>query len=898
MGGTFEFEGASVVFEDGDTMASALYRHGVRTFTRSLKYHRRRGLYCGTGDCPNCLITVDGIPGVRSCVTPVQAGSRVRREAGWPKTELDLLSVTDRLHALMPVGFYYKTFIRPRFAWELAERVIRRATGLGALPKPKPPPGPVGSDVDARHVRCDVLVIGAGVAGLGAALEAARAGASVVLADEGTIGAAIAPGPTLERIRTLEAAARDAGARGIELLEGHAAIGAYEGPVVALVADDALVEVHPERVIVATGATEMHVLFPGNDLPGVWLGRGAARMAGVHHVSPGDRVVVAVGTPEGLEHAGTLRGAGAEVLVLVPEALEPAVPSGVHALVGAEIVRAEGRRHVTGVVVREGARERRIPCDALVMALDLSPRDGVLRMAAAGEPFVGAGDVVMPGCSLEEAEASGRRVAGGDPDDGAANDGTRPAGVTAGAPPPGSMVCLCEDVSIDDLDRAWREGFTSSEILKRYTTATMGPCQGAMCGRHLAAFSARRAPDADRSRAGVRTASRPPARPAMLETLAASVHEVIEQRTSLHDLHLEMGATLGWSGSWTRPFTYGDAAEEYRAVRERVGMMDVGTLGKFLVAGPDASALIDAVFPCRIDDLEPGRSRYALALDEAGYVFDDGMLCAVGDGAWYVTTTSGGAARMDAHLRNWADRLDLRVHVLDQTSQLGAIVVAGPSARDLVGGLSEDDLGIDVLPTRAHREITVAGVACRALRVGFVGEVAYELHHPRSAGPTLWRALLRAGADFDLRPHGLDALEVLRLEKGHVYLGQDTLPDDTPAKLGSSWAIAMDKGRFVGQMALQRMSSLPMDRKLVGLRFDGVPGAVADLRGVPLTVDDRVVGRITSAERSPAVGADIGLGWIRAVDGEFPTSLGADGVVSASVVATPFYDPAGERLRG
>jgi sarcosine oxidase subunit alpha len=190
--GSMRFEGREVAVAEGDTVASALYRAGVRTFTRSLKYHRRRSLYCGTGECPNCLITVDGIPGVRSCVTPAREGMRVEREHGWPSAEHDLLHVTDSLHRLMPVGFYYKTLIRPRFAWPLAERVIRRATGLGRLPQDKATEPRV-----ARHLRADVLVVGAGTAGLTAALDAAADGRRVILCDEAPIGSRLAPGPTL-----------------------------------------------------------------------------------------------------------------------------------------------------------------------------------------------------------------------------------------------------------------------------------------------------------------------------------------------------------------------------------------------------------------------------------------------------------------------------------------------------------------------------------------------------------------------------------------------------------------------------------------------------------------------------------------------------------------------------
>ena len=244
-------------------------------------------------------------------------------------------------------------------------------------------------------------------------------------------------------------------------------------------------------------------------------------------------------------------------------------------------------------------------------------------------------------------------------------------------------------------------------------------------------------------------------------------------------------------------------------MRERVGVMDVGTLGRFLVAGRDAKALADAVFAGRIGDLAPGRSRYVLALDEGGYVVDDGLLCALEDGSYLLTSTSGGAERMDARLREWAERLELHVHLLDRTSELGAILVAGPRARDLLGRLAGDPIDAAALPYPGHRELTVAGVPCRAIRSGFVGELAFELHHPRSRGSELWGALLREGRALEISPFGLDALEVLRLEKGHLYLGQDTLPDDTPAKLGLGWAVDLAKPWFVGKAALERLAELP-----------------------------------------------------------------------------------------
>ena len=870
--GELGFEGHRVPLHEGDTIASALFRAGVRTFTRSLKYHRRRGLYCLTGDCPNCLVNVDDEPATRACVCEARDGQTVKRESGWPSTERDLLHVTDSLHRLMPVGFYYKAFIHPRFAWEAAEKVIRRATGVGALPtdaaaRPKP----------SRHVRVDVLVIGGGVAGLAAARAAAGQGASVLLVDEGRIGEKVAAGPTRDRILALAADLSVGG--GVALRERHTAVGIYEGPLVPVVGPNELLQVDPGRIVVATGAVEHHGVFPGNDLPGVWLGRGAARMAGVHSVPIGERVVLVAGTDEALQHAGVLRASGSQVLLVAPAELAARAPQNVPAVPDAAVVRTEGSNVLAGVVLRGPEGDRRVPSDALVLSLGLAPRDGLLRMADL-EPVFAAGDVAQPGCSIEEAESMGVRAAGGEQVEVRAGDD--PARGEAG------YVCLCEDVAVKDLEEAWTEGWTSSEILKRYTTATMGPCQGALCGRHLSCFAKDHGAAAA---AGARTTARPPARPVALQDLIGDVHESIERRTSLHERHVEIGARMDRSGAWMRPATYGDLDAEYRAVREAVGLMDVGTLGKFLIAGRDAGELVDRVFPCRTRDLQPGRSRYLLALDEAGYVMDDGLLCASDDGRWYVTSTSGGADRMEAWLRDWADRWDLHVHLANQTAMLGAILVAGPRARELLVQLTDDAIDATALPHMRHAEIHVAGIRCRAVRTGFVGEVAFELHHPRSRGPELWRALLETGADLDVRPLGLDALDILRLEKGHVYLAQDTMPDDHPVKLGMAFAVSMDKPTFIGKPALERMAGFPQERRLVGLEFDGIPQ-----RGVPLETAGTIVGRVTSCAVSPALGKAVGLGWLRAVDGRFPDSLAA-GLVTARVVPMPFYDPKGVRLR-
>lgn len=845
-------DGRRVAVEQGDTIASALYRAGVRTFSRSFKYHRPRGLTCLTGDCANCLVTVDGEPGVRACVMPARGGMKVLREGGVPSVDHDLLGVLDRLRPLLPVGFYYKALVRPRWLWPAVEPAVRRVAGRGtaslaAVPERR----------ERRNVHCDVLVVGAGVAGLAAALAAAERGERVVLCDEAGLGERLPPGAVLERVRELATAVREAG---VELLERAAATGVYEGPLVAVNAPGLLHVVHPRRVVVATGAVERYGVFPGSDLPGVWLGRGAALLAGRHGLAPGRRAVLVGESGEVDEHEAILRAAGVEVRRV------------------AGVTEARGRREVREVRLPDGER---VACDALVLSLGLRPRDGLLRQAA-GLPVAAAGDAAMPGCSLAEAEAAGRRAGLGDP---------APAYARPLPPAPASgIVCPCEDVTVDDLRRAWDEGFRSTELLKRYTTATMGPCQGCLCHDHLQTFVTERLGPEDVASAP--TTARPPARPLSLEEAASGIRRAVEGRTALHGRHVALGARTQRYGFWRRPDTYGEPAAEYWAVRRDVSVMDVGTLGKLLVAGPDALEFLERLYPCRVGDLSPGRLRYALLLGEHGYVIDDGVVCALGEGRYYLTVSSGGATWIESWLRDWADAWGLDVHVVDRTAAHGAINVCGPRAREALARLTDEPLDGERFPYLQHRELDIAGVPCRALRLGFVGELSFELHHPSSRSAELWDALLEAGQDLGARPHGLEALRLLRLEKGHVIVGQDTDLDATPAKLGMPWAARLDKEFFLGKESLERIAGLPLQRRLAALTFK----EAAPPEGAPLRAAGRHVGHLTSSAFSPVLGHGVALGWLQAVDGAFPTVVEAGGLIGR-LADGPFYDPEGLRLR-
>lgn len=856
--GTLDFEGRTIPVLHGDSVAASLYRGGVRVFTRSFKYHRRRGLYCLTGDCPNCKLCVDGEGGVRACVKAAAPGQRVRREGGWPSVDHDVFGVFDRMHRLLPVGFYYKTMLRPRWLWPLAEPFLRRlashaAVDLSVVPRRR----------EARHLQPSVAVIGGGVAGLSAALSAAEAGESVVICDEGRIAEKIAPGPDRRRVEELAALVRSS--KSITVFEDTPAIGVYEGPLVVLNEPTTLHLLHPARVVVATGAVEQHPVFPGNDLPGVWLGRGAARLAGAYKLSPGKRVVLIGSTREVSGHADVLRSIGADLTVA-----------------DAKIIEARGRTKITDVVIDRGNGSETLRCDALVIALGLVPRAD-LALQAAGLPVTLIGDAASPGIELLAAEEQGRRAGRGDP------VATEPIGDLPDAPHQG-ILCICEDVGMDELEQAWNEGFRSTEIIKRYTTATMGPCRGQLCHRPLRAFIASQS-GATGPGSGATTA-RAPTRSITLEEVSAGVWPEPHQRTALHERHLQLGATMEPAGVWQRPRHYGDSRREYWAVRRNVSLMDVGTLGKFLVAGPDSVAFLEHLYPNRIADLKPGRIRYAVLLSEHGFVVDDGVVCSQDDGQWYLTFTSSGAATVESHLKDWAEAWNHEVYIADLTAASGAINVAGPHARELLQRLSSDALDNESFPYLHHRDVTIADVPCRAMRLGFTGELSYELHHVSTESERLWNALMEAGSDLGIRPHGLDALRVLRLEKGHIIVGQDTDFDSTPMRLNMDWAIKLDKPWFVGKNAIERAKTHALNRKLVAVSFsDHAPP-----EGAPLRSSGREVGYLTSSAWSPALECGVSLGWVECVDQVFPTEVESDGCVG-TIVAHGFYDPEGERLR-
>ena len=841
----FRFGEKRIEGYEGDTVGSALYAAGLRTFSRSFKYHRTRGLLCCTGHCPNCMMTVDGVPNVRVCVEPLREGAHVNEQNVWGKLDLDVLSLTDKVGGpFTPVGFYYRTMIRPRRAWPLYEKVLRNLAGLGRVDER----GGHSRRYDVEHRRARVLVIGGSEAGRAAALAAAAEGPGVVLVDEGP--------------RELGELA------GVEVLTPARALGIWEGGLVPVDCETLLYRYRAERIIVATGALEQPIVFPGNDLVGVMLPSAVRRLIHDFSIRPGERAVVLGADELGVEVAADLREAGVAVERVVDLRETPV-----------RELEAQRRRGRVRALLVDGEE---IACDLVVASGGRQPAYSLLAQAGARVEFDSSLGVFVPTTLPPGVEAVGT-VTG---------EGLQRVDVPPKHKGRGKcFVCICEDVTTKDVTRAIAEGFDSIELAKRYTTVTMGPCQGKLCQLASIRLYAQevRAYETDLGT----TTARPPWSPVEMGLLAGR-HFEPARRTALHFRHEEAGAKMQWAGPWKRPYAYSEHPEdEVRAVHESLGVIDVSTLGKILVEGPEAATLLERLYPNRFADLRPGRIRYGVLTSDGGRIMDDGTVGRLSEELYYVTTTSTGADSVTAWFEWWNAVWGYEAEIVNVTGALAALNLAGPQAREALQRLTEDDVSDDELKYLDAKQLEVAGIPCLALRIGFVGELGYELHCPSAAAEFLWDRLVAEGA----RPFGLEPQRILRLEKGHVIVGQDTDSESNLLSAAMPWLPKMDKDDFVGMLAVEHFAEREPLERLVGFVMeDGVVPA----EGAQIVIEGYPAGRITSARRSEAVGSVIGLAWLpaeRAEDGtRFEVRVDRR-LLGGRVKSGAFYDVDGERMR-
>ena len=915
---TFVYNGKQLSGFAGDTVGSALAAAGVQTISRSFKYHRPRGLLCVAGRCPNCMVTVDGAPNVRACTTPVADGMVVGSQNAWPSVDFDAMSVLDRADRLMPVGFYYKAFHKPKPVWNLVRPILRAVGGLGKVnPNAAELPGYVH-----RSVHIDVLVIGGGHAGMSAAIAAAETGAQVVLVDEQpTLGAGQSASDTSDLIAAVR------GQSSVDVWSDSTAFGFYADNFVTVLRGQEVLRVRAGRVVLATGAHEVPFVFPGNDLPDVMLATGAMRLLRTYGVRPGGRVVIATENDSGYVFAAELQASGVDVAAVLDARTEGSPngvvsklnDTGIRLETGAVVIGATGKGAVKRITFAAGnGRSESIDCDALLMAGRLQPAAQLALQAGCttvSDPALGT---LVPTDAPDGVYLAGGLVGAPDSTDSAAQG--RQAGAAAARgerqapvawPKPGDdtaiaehessakkqFICMCEDVSTSDLGKAVTEGFADIQILKRYSTTTMGPCQGKMCLRNFATTTSKLA-DVPQETMGL-TTMRPPSITVSLGALAGPGHLPVK-RTALHHKHIEMGAQVVDAGGWQRPYSYGDAASEAQAVRERVGLIDVSTLGKLDVRGPDAPRLLDFLYTNRMSNLRVGRIRYGVMCLDNGTILDDGTVTRLSDDRFFVTTTTGNIELIEQWYAWWiATEGDMTAHIADVTSGFAAINVAGPNARQTLSGLTDADLSPETCQYMRSVEATVAGVPAVLLRIGFVGETGWEVHFPSQYAEHMWDAITAAGRDFGIAPFGLEAQRILRLEKGHIIVNQDTDSITTPIESGMGWAVRLAKKDFVGRGGLRSVVRRGPRQRLVGFVMD--PSSPVPRDGSPIVHDGTPVGRVTSTRLSPSAGMPFGLAIV-------PTALAENGtrvhipvageLWAATVQLEPVYDPAGERLRG
>jgi sarcosine oxidase subunit alpha len=981
----FSFDGRPYEGLQGDTLASALLANGVHLAGRSFKYHRPRGILTAGAEEPNALVTVRRdaareMPNLRATQVELYDGLCAESQNCWPSLGFDLGRVSDFLSPLLPAGFYYKTFMWPRALWAaLYEPLIRRAAGLGRAPALPDP-----DRYAQRYAHCDVLVAGAGPAGLAAADAAAAAGARVILCDQqAEFGGSLLDEGDAAQIDGLAAA--DWAARVTRALAGnprvrlltrttafgyfpHNAIGLVERLTDHLAAPpdatprERLWQVRAREIVLATGAIEQPLVFPGNDRPGVMLAGAARAYLHRYGVRVGTRAVVVTAADGAYAAALDLQAAGVAIAAIADlrtladlrehaggEGVEAARRAGIDVLAGARVCGTQGSRRVRGIELEtaDGGR-RRFACDLVLMSAGHAPSVHLFSQSRGQLAWSEAARAFVPSVSVERERSAGacRGVHGlaaaladgssaglaaaqacghaGEPRRHAVTGAAAQASAAVVAPrEPAAgggkaFVDFQNDVTTRDLALAAQEGFRSIEHIKRYTTVGMATDQGKTSNLNalglVAARLGRPVPEVGH------TTFRMPYTPVSFGSLAGAARgELFDpvRTTPMHAAAAAQGAVFEDVGLWKRARYFPQAGEDLHAavareclaVRRACGIFDASTLGKVAVVGPDAAEFLNRLYVNDFSRLAPGRARYGILLREDGFICDDGVIARLAADRFHVTTTTGGAARVLAMMEDYrqTEWPELRVWLTSVTEQFAVIAVQGPLARQLLQPLvAGTDISAAALPHMAVATGSICGAPMLLFRVSFTGELGYEINVPADRGTEVWEAVRAAGAAHGITPYGTETMHVLRAEKGYIIVGQDTDGTATPDDAGLAWAIGRGKADFIGKRSLERAAMRDAHRKqLVGLRTRDARIVLEE--GAQLTAEPglkpplRPIGHVTSSYSSAALGHSIALAMVaggRARTGQTLYLPMPDGEVVAEVVSPVFYDPEGARLHG
>ena len=950
----FSFNGKRLKGFQGDTLAAGLLANDQLMVGRSFKYHRPRGIVASGPEEPNALVNLGTgarlEPNQRTTTTELFDGLDSTSQNHWPSLEFDVGVVNNYVARFLPAGFYYKTFIHPRPFWKhVFEPIIRRSAGLGKAP--------TTGDADRyeyAYAFCDVLVVGAGVAGLLAAKAAADAGSRVILLEQApTLGGRAPVDETEVRGQPVEAwlsamesdlAARD----NVTIRTRTCGFGVYDhGYVLAdeRVADHTPGDGRPKhrlwrirtgKIVTATGAIERPLSFAGNDIPGVMLASAVRDYVVNYAVSPGDRTVVVTNNDSAYQTALALKAAGLDVPAILdardqatgalPEAARAA---GIRVLTGKAIASVKGGKRVTGVTVcaqaGEGAMQEEIACEAVAMSGGWSPVvhlwshcGGKLNWDETISAFIP--DPARP--PLNHDGSAMVEVVGAASGD-LTLTGTTPAIPPVWVMPQGAPITLRNkmwldyqnDVKVSDVQLAAREGYLSVEHTKRYTTLGMATDQGKLSNINGLAILA----DAQGSQipqVGT-TTFRPPYTPVTIGALAGESRGEIFQplrRSPMHEAHEKSGAYLEPVGLWRRPYCFPLAGETHEQAvhrevlntRTNLGLIDASTLGKIIVKGPDAGRFLDMLYTGVMSTLPIGKCRYGLMCNEQGFLSDDGVVARIDEDTWLCHTTSGGADRIHAWMEDWlqCEWWDWKVYTANVTEQYAQVAVVGPNARKLLQVLGGMDVSKETLPFMQWVDGMLGGFPVRVYRISFSGELSYEIAVPASHGAAFWAACQEAGKTLGAMPYGTECLHIMRAEKGFIMIGDETDGTVIPQDLGLDWAISKKKADFLGKRGQERTYLANPDRwKLVGFEtLDGsvVPdGSYIIADGVNANGQRNTQGRVTSTYHSPTLKRGIAMGLLKQGPGrmgevvEFNTVAG--GTVKARVRDMVFFDKDGEK---
>jgi heterotetrameric sarcosine oxidase alpha subunit len=867
----FTFDGRAFTGFAGDTLASALIANDVHLMGRSFKYHRPRGVISAGSSEPNALVELREGPrkeaNTRATMIELYDGLVARSQNRWPSLEFDIGALNSLASAMFVAGFYYKTFMWPKRFWEkIYEPIIRRAAGLGHASKEADP-----DKYEKAYAHCDLLVVGSGPAGLMAALTAARSGVRVILADESSglggsllneneeIGGMPGHAWAMATIAELSAMAN------VTLMPRTTIFGWYDDNIFGAVerVNDHVLEPSPyeprqrywrimaRRAVMATGAEERPIVFGGNDVPGVMTAGTMRTYANRYAAVAGKSVVVFTNNNSGYRTARDMKAHGVHVEVIIDSRKESAADAGgVQVIRGGAVVNVRGGKRVGGV---ELADHRIIRCDAVAMSGGWSPIVNLMchrgakpkwdeRIAGfvppnVGDAFIAAGSAAGK-MLLSECLADGARAG--------AFKGKMPAipkcrdeaftitplwsvKESTGK----AFVDYQNDSTAKDLPLAAQEGYRDIELAKRYTTAGMATDQGKLGNVNAIAILAE-ATGRTMDQVGT-TTFRPYYTPVSFGALAGPFvghHFQPVRKTPLHDWAEEQSAVFVETGLWMRSSWFpqegedwlGSASREVLATRERVGLCDVSTLGKIDVQGKDAAEFLNRLYCNTFSTLDVGKARYGLMLREDGIVFDDGTTSRLAPDHFLMTTTTANAARVMSHMEfcHQAHWPDLDVQYVSVTEQWAQMAIAGPRCRatlqKIVDGVILDDTSF---PYLAAKEISIlGGMTARLFRISFSGEHAYELAVPADYGNLVARSIMQAGEEFGITPYGIEALSIMRIEKGHVA-GGELNGTTTAADLGLAKMMSSKKD-YIGRMMATREGLMDKNRQcVVGIRpFD------------------------------------------------------------------------------